>query len=1306
MSFVMPNFRLAGKILAGLLVVTLLLLAITTGIVLGSEKGRILILSSVVNQLNRSSELEITLEGLNSPTLAHWQVDNIVVKRRQQDWIDAGQLAIHWQPRALLNQSIVIDQIAANHLSLHHVFATEPSQQTDNKTEPNRLPAIPNIKIEQLIIDTLNIYDVPNSNQPEQPLRYAVNAQVNGLKGEIPNLSLQARGLDDNAAHLNLKLYHQSSTHVTLGGFLREPANGAVGSLLGLPEEQNIDANFETTISIEDNRYRLKLEHLSVPLLTHQIQAQGSLVLSSKNHRLITDNADLILSIDGTQHTLTGRTQGQQLHGALKLHQFPLDIVSLWHPVVSNGTLTTELTLGGTPAEPYAEGNIAVEAIYQRIPVAAHFVGRWAKDIINIDNLSAHLHTSAQPQTDLLMKGKIDLSSNQSVLDFTLKNLDTKTLKALKIPIPADFDATVESAAGNINGSLIDLSTQLQNLIDNAITGNTNNRTAENQINGTVEILTRGHYQQHVFSLRGTLKKTGNKLTALETTITAGLGVIQLQGELQKGRMAMTLNAKGIETKTLKSFNTPIPDGFNVNLTTLTADINGSLLNFPKQLNGEIKFKATGDYQQRIIALQGRINKNNDTLRFHDTTVSADDATIYLEGQLQQDTLETDVRVNTTALPVSLLSLIGQEIPEALEAQVNADLRLRGYALNPKVQGGITLSGHYDEVPISLVAQGQYQANNIQLKQLTLATNNETLLRASGTFQDGHFDVQTHAQKLPTQLLSTIGWHIQPGTFNAEIHALGTLNNPNISGNINYQTTFSGYNEDGEKEDVNFSWDMDITSEVSSLNLKSSVARNNSSPEELLVSVPLQPYIEYSSGTLQAHQQTVTPPKPHDLPLNATIKGRVNLQTVSFFINPDLHRLSGDAAVNLALSGTMEEPKVNGFLQFNNAHYENPVSGTLIDAIDCHITAEYNQFNIDQCHATDGAKGNYQLTGRVQTPTIPAINATTHNAPGLVELKLITQGANILRRPDIESEASGEVTLSGDFTSLLASGTLEVSPLNIILDSTLSHDIPTINIEEVNQPNQHTPKSLSNNTALPAINLNLTLTTEQQAFLRGRGLEAELKGKMHIKGDLKNPRYDGNVETVRGIFNLFNKNFELTEGNVSFNNNALSIAVSASYDKNDQLIIADLSGTQDDLTLKLSSTPEMAEDEILAYIIFGRSMQNISPFQAIQLAAAIQSLRGGANGSFDPIGSARNLLHIDTLSIESTTTDDDETGVNIGVGKYINERVYLEVERTPNPSQPWRGNLEIELTPNINLESSTGGNTGIEGAELKWKKDY
>lgn len=102
----------------------------------------------------------------------------------------------------------------------------------------------------------------------------------------------------------------------------------------------------------------------------------------------------------------------------------------------------------------------------------------------------------------------------------------------------------------------------------------------------------------------------------------------------------------------------------------------------------------------------------------------------------------------------------------------------------------------------------------------------------------------------------------------------------------------------------------------------------------------------------------------------------------------------------------------------------------------------------------------------------------------------------------------------------------------------------------------------------------------------------------------------------------------------------------------------------------------------------------------------MQTLRTGGAGFFDPAGGTREILGVDTLTIDTEKDVNGDTGVNLGVGKYLNEKVYLELERTPNPSQPWRGNITIELTPTLTLESSTGGASGIEGFQLKWKRDY
>ncbi len=1279
--------RLFTLILGSLLVV----LAVATGTLIYSEKGRIWLVQSLVKQVNQTTDLNITILGLATPALAQWQAGSIQVQRHQLNWLDVEQLSLQWRPRALFNQSLVIDRLIADKFSLYQLAPdtlptstppdvtppskTAPSTTNARKTQNYFVSSFPNIQVREFSIAAVDLYGIQPSSIDAEKLSLAISGETTWLKDSPLSIRLEANGLDAYPAHLRLEVQSADWTHVTLEGFLQEPANGIFGTILQLPKGQSIDAGFDLNITAENNRYTVNAQYVDLPLLHRKLKAQGSLVLSHEDNGFHPEALDLTLAIDDTHHDIVGTLIDQQLQVQLNLNQFPLDIAALWNDSVNDGELTTELTITGTTKAPHAKGIITANTTYQNIPVAIDFTGSLTKERINIENLSARL-----AQSELWAKGNLDRIPESSTLNVTLKNIDTTILKQFDVPIPDKLRATVTSATAKLTGSLLNFPQQL---------------------NGNIDLLAEGDYQQQAFSLQGQLTKRDSTLIANNITVMADNGTASINGQLQENVLDANISVHNIDTNTLKQLNVTVPDKLYATVTSATAKIKGSVLDFPKHLNGDLDVLAQGDYQQQTFSTRSQLSKRDNTLDIHDTTITTGNGVISIQGQVQQHSLDANISINIEAISAKLLTLGGLNVPDGLNAQMSAQFRLNGDLRRPHIAGDLQLLGIHQAIPFSLTAKGLYQSENLLLKELNLTAFDEPVLKVNGFYKGDQFEFQAHAKKLPSQLLSALDWHVKPGKFSTDISARGTFSDPEINGNLNYQATLAGYNEEGETKDINFSWDVNLSTDSAAFKIKSTFTRSSSPPGELVITIPKQPYLNYSTDKkphAKLKSASTETSRFDAFPLDATIIGHINLQTVSFLLDPDLHRLTGEADTNITLNGTLGKPKMNGFVQLHNSRYQNPITGTLIEDIHCRVNAEQISLAFSDCFATDGAGGNYQLKGTMLAPT--------NGSPGSVELNLVTQQVNILRRPDIESEASGAIKLSGNFNSLLASGHLELSPLTIVINSTLSDNIPTIDVEETNLPGKHNIQKTGSPVALPNIELNLVLSANNQAYLRGHGLEAELKGKINIQGNLEKPRYDGTVETVRGKFKIFNKSFKLEQGNVSFNNNALNITTTGIYKRNGQRIQADLSGTHDNLKLSLSAIPQMAEDEILAYLIFGKSIQKMTPFQAIQLAAAVQSLRGGANGSFDPIGSTRELLHVDTLSIDSTSTTEGDNGVNVGVGKYLNERVYLELERTPNPSQPWRGNLEIELTPNINLESSTGGNTGVEGATLKWKRDY
>lgn len=773
-----------------------------------------------------------------------------------------------------------------------------------------------------------------------------------------------------------------------------------------------------------------------------------------------------------------------------------------------------------------------------------------------------------------------------------------------------------------------------------------------------------------------------------DTTRITALGHLDITGETSK----LSLSAKHLNIDTLRRFNIKFPSELQATITSAQAKMYGSI----QDPQGKLTFSANGRYKQLPFVFSADLSKVLDTVTIKNTSLTAMKGNAQVDGEFRIDSLAGNLNINANAIPLNLLELAGISLPDTLGATVDSHLSIKGLLTKPAIEGSASIHGQYQDILFNADVIGHYRNNNVQVEKLTLYAFDEKVFTASGSYQAQQFNIRMQAQQLPSTLFSATGWRPQPGQFNANIEARGTLEKPLIDGTISYETVLPGFDDHGEEKPITYSWELNASTVDNVLNLASTFKRDNNTPAELLLKIPTGFYARnLLHNNTSAGYDT--------LPLQGAIKGAFDLRTLSFLLDPDLHHLDGVVNADFTLGGILKKPIIDGFLNIEKANYENTVTGTTVNSINCSITTQQTIFHIDTCQATDGSDGSYIVDGEVQLPS--------SGDSGKIVLGLNASNANILRQPNIEGEATGRITLTGNFKELLAAGKLELSPFTAILNSDLISENPSIVVEEIYAEQTVNEQTLAQNSELPpiilpSITLNVLITASRQAYLRGHGLDAELQGEILIKGNLQQPHYEGAFETVRGVFNVFGKKFKLEQGQVTFANNAISLSIPGVYQKKGQQIRAEIVGTNNNITLSLSATPTMQEDEILAFIIFGKSLQNITPFEAIQFAGAVQSLRSAGGGFFDPIGKTRDLLGIDSLSVEAETTDAGENGVNVGIGKYLNEKVYLEVERTPNPSQPWKGNLEIELTPNVSLESSTGGKSGIDGAEIKWKRDY
>jgi translocation and assembly module TamB len=103
-----------------------------------------------------------------------------------------------------------------------------------------------------------------------------------------------------------------------------------------------------------------------------------------------------------------------------------------------------------------------------------------------------------------------------------------------------------------------------------------------------------------------------------------------------------------------------------------------------------------------------------------------------------------------------------------------------------------------------------------------------------------------------------------------------------------------------------------------------------------------------------------------------------------------------------------------------------------------------------------------------------------------------------------------------------------------------------------------------------------------------------------------------------------------------------------------------------------ASVPALPEDEVLARLIFGRSMSNLSPLQIAQLAEAAAQL-AGVGGSTSLLQNLRNAIGVDDLDVIT----DDQGGTSVQAGKYLNDRTYVTIQKGEKPGS---GKARIDLT--------------------------
>ncbi|MDE0878355.1 MAG: translocation/assembly module TamB domain-containing protein, partial [Sphingomonas bacterium] len=407
-------------------------------------------------------------------------------------------------------------------------------------------------------------------------------------------------------------------------------------------------------------------------------------------------------------------------------------------------------------------------------------------------------------------------------------------------------------------------------------------------------------------------------------------------------------------------------------------------------------------------------------------------------------------------------------------------------------------------------------------------------------------------------------------------------------------------------------------------------------------------------------------------------------------------QLSGPIALAADFGGRVAAPQLTGLIRADNLTYDNETYGTRLSQmkVAARFTNDRLVLNNLSARAGDGsvqAQGSIGLSAESGFPVDITAKLDDAQLAKSDALSATTSGTIRLTNGKDGALIEGDLIIPNARYEIIRQGQAEVPELSgVRRKSEIRTSRPT------DRPAAATPPSV--------IKLDLRVRAEDQIYVSGMGLESEWGMDLRIRGTATNPVITGGLDLVRGTYSFAGKRFEVTRGTIRFRGGALTdpdINIQASTTTDGITANIVITGTGQRPQIAFTSTPTLPQDEVLSRLLFGTDPSNLSATEAIQLAAALNSLRG-SGGGLNPLGKLRSATGFDRLRILGAD-EASGRGTSLAAGKYLTDNIYVEIVTDAKGMTATQ--IEIALSKALSLLSSTGS-FGGSSASLRYSKDY
>ncbi|WP_039759394.1 translocation/assembly module TamB domain-containing protein [Bartonella queenslandensis] len=712
---------------------------------------------------------------------------------------------------------------------------------------------------------------------------------------------------------------------------------------------------------------------------------------------------------------------------------------------------------------------------------------------------------------------------------------------------------------------------------------------------------------------------------------------------------------------------------------TLKAHLSGRVtaVELPEGIKREVQIAAMDLNQHNLHATLPKpsiIIFDKDGMAINELGIAINGGKITLAGNIQ-DTL--NLRLTADALPATLANLWKSDL--GAEGRVTGQVMIRGHFKKPDITydikgEGLTTVALQDKkiMPFSLSATGKTLDQNLTLNASLTGEGAQAQAQGLVSLDKDKLDLHINLQSLSARLAnSIIAGQAFDGTLIGKVDVGGTMKDPSAHFELSSQS-LSAMTPKGP---------MSIN-----INARGSYKKSTFYIENII-----------ATGDKGLDLSIHGPVSLNGSEAKLNVKGIMPLDFVNLLLAKRGANITGTARLDTALNGALSKPQLTGNISIGDGSFFDSKTNVGLNNITLEGKLNGNHLLIEKASAFSFEGGRVSASGRIshdlETDLIFHLDNANYN-----------DGSMIL------ATLSGEMKMTGHFLSdLVIGGDITVEKAEILvpdhfknakfldvrnknLTTPIQTTLERADLKSTNKSPNVTEESSS------VVLSNMRITARNQFFVRGKGLDAELGGRIHLAGPLNDVHPVGEFRMIRGRFDILSQRLNFDQGQASFSGNLNpTVYFVTNNNSGDIRVTVTVSGTIDNLDINFSSQPNLPQDEILARLIFNRSLNELSPFQIAQLAAAAADLAGASNTSL--LNTLRAKIGLDDLDV--IVNEKGNTGLRIG--RYIHNNIYLGFEAGSDGTT--KGTINLDISRHLKAKGSIG-NEQNSSIGLFYERDY